>query len=575
MTGCYFLALALAAGGAVQERPLAVKIERDVAVPMRDGVVSRADVYRPDRGGPYPAILERTPFSKAGREFNRFVKAGYIVVCQDARGRYKSDGVDESFLRPETHDAEDGYDTIEWAGRLSGSTGKVGTFGTLYHAFLQWWLAPLRLPSLVAMSAISIPARYTDLEWPGTIWPGRRLKWWIASMSPDMRRRAGRPGTHTPAEANVLWDAGEGGSWLWSLPWLEVSDQAFEHEAAAVRHWLRNPHLDPWKLHEGCPEISVPNLDFVGWYDHCNGDMLLFRSMVKHGKTEATRKGQRIVIGPWSHAGRAQRGYGSIDFGSAAAIQIRWFDHWRKGKPNGVDADAPVRIFVMGVNRWRYEDEWPLSRAHEREVFLTSGGAANTPDGDGELLPHTPSRTGSDRYTYDARHPVLFLYGAAMFTIPTDQRPLAACHDILVYQSEPLTEAVEVTGNPLVELYATSSAPDTDFFVRLVDVAPDGLAQDLSMGMVQARYHKSLTEPELLAPGEVTNFTIRMSPTSIRFQPGHRIRLDVTSSDFPNYDRNHNTAAGGNADAALQAADQTIYHGGSRASKLVLPVIPN
>jgi len=562
--------------GAGKAEALGVVIERNVAVPMRDGVILRADVHRPDRGGPYPVLVMRTPYGK-GRKFGRFVKAGYIVVAQDARGRYASDGKWESFMRFKTHDGEDGYDTVEWAARLPGSTGKVGTFGASYNAFLQWRLAPLRPPSLVAMSAVSILARYTDLEGPGTIRPGRRLQWWIRTMSPNVRKRAGRPAS----EEFKKWAAKGPDSWLYFLPWMELPREVFEDETDAVHYWLKNPHTDPWKLHEGCKEIAVPNFDIVGWHDHCNGDMMLFKTIVKEGKTEAARNGSRILIGPWSHSGRGRRSYDKIiDFGPEAAVdtaglQIRWFDYWLKGKPNGVDKDAPVKIFVMGENRWRDEQHWPLRRTRPKTLFITSGGKANTPAGDGKLVDREPASAGSDTYTYDPADPVPTLHGKASFTRATDQRPLAKRQDILVYQSDPLTERVEVTGNPMVELYAASSAPDTDFFVRLIDVAPDGLARDVSLGLVRARYREGLDKPKLLEPGEVVKYTIRMNPTSNAFLPGHRIRLDVTSSDFPNYDRNHNTAADQNADPMMATATQTVHHGGARATRIILPWVPD
>ncbi len=558
---------------------LEVRIDRSVPVEMRDGVILRADVHRPDRGGPYPVLVMRTPYGK-GRKFDRYVKAGYIVVCQDARGRYESDGKWESFIRFQTHDAEDGYDTVEWAAKLPGCNGRVGTFGASYNAFLQWRLAPLRPPSLAAMSAHSIPARYTDLEGPGTIRPGRRLHWWVTTMSPDMRRRANRPGTHAPAEARKLWTAGESEKWLYFLPWLDLPREAFEDETEAVHYWLKNPHTDPWKLHEGCKEIAVPNLDVVGWHDHCNGDMLLWRTMVEEAKTEVACTGSRIIIGPWSHAGRGRRRYGNVDFGPSAvldipALEIRWFDYWLKRKDNGVDKDPPVRIFVMGDNQWRDEPHWPLQRTEEKVLYLTSGGHANTPSGDGRLVEAKPGQSGTDQYVYDPNDPVPSLHGPALFTIPTDQRPLADREDILVYQTEPLTERIEVTGNPVVGLYASTSAPDTDWFVRLIGVAPDGLARDVSLGMVRARYWEGLDKPKLLEPGEIVKYTICMNPTSNAFLSGHRIRLDITSSDFPNYDRNHNTAANQNADATLATAKQTVHHGGALSTQIILPRVPN
>ncbi len=554
-----------------------MKVERNVAVPMRDGVILRADVHRPGRGGPFPVLVMRTPYNKKGRRFDAFVKAGYIVVCQDARGRFQSDGQWESFLRFKTHDGEDGYDTVEWAAKLPGSTGRVGTFGASYNAFLQWRLAALQPPSLVAMSAQTIPARYTDLEGPGTIRPGRRLKWWLTSMTPDLRRRSGRSGTHSKTDALRLWDAGDSQKWFDFLPWLDLPPEVFEDETEPVKHWLKNPHLDPWKLHLGCKNITVPNLDVVGWYDHCNGNMQMFKSIVKDGKSKTAREQSRIIIGPWSHSGRGKAGYGNIRFPNATldlvAEQIRWFDYWLKGKKNGAEKDSRVRIFVMGDNQWRNEQSWPLGRTRTRTLYLTSGGNANTPDGNGQLLEAKPKSDNRDTYAYDPKDPVLSLHGPAMFTIPTDQRQLAHRKDILVYQSEPLAKRLEVTGNPIVELFASSSAPDTDFFVRLIDVAPSGLARDISLGMVRARYRNGLSKPSLLKPNEVVRYTIRMNPTSNAFLPGHRIRLDITSSDFPNYDRNHNTSANQNADSLLQTAKQTVHHGPQSSTRIMLPCL--
>jgi putative CocE/NonD family hydrolase len=559
------------------ESPIEVVTERDVAVPMRDGVALRANVFRPDRGGPYPVLVMRTPYGKPSGNMGRYVKAGYIVVAQDARGRYASDGQWESFVRFETHDAEDGYDTVEWAAKLKGSNGKVGTFGASYNAFLQWRLAALRPPSLVAMAASSIPARYNDLEGPGTVRPGRRLHWWVTSMAPDMRRRSGREGTKAKSEARDAWNAGESQRWLNHLPWLELPRQACEDEWDAVRYWLAHPETDPWKLQEGVKNIEVPNLNVIGWCDHCNGNMMLDQAIMTEAVTEAARKGSRTIVGPWSHSKR--RRYGEIDFGPEAQpdmadLQIRWFDHWLKGKSNGIGQSAQWRIFVMGENRWRDEPHWPLERAQEKSLYLTTDGRANTPDGDGKLIWRNPDKSASDRFSYDPQNPVPSLHGAPLYVIPTDQRPLADRRDILVYQSEPLSERFEVTGNPRAELHASSSAPDTDFFARLIDVAPDGMARDVSLGMVRARYREGLDQPSLIQPGEVVSYTIEMDPTSNAFLPGHRIRVDITSSDFPNYDRNHNTAADQNADAELKTADQTVFHGGAQASRIILPWVP-
>ncbi|MFC1599388.1 CocE/NonD family hydrolase, partial [Candidatus Omnitrophota bacterium] len=254
---------------------------------------------------------------------------------------------------------------------------------------------------------------------------------------------------------------------------------------------------------------------------------------------------------------------------------IRWFDYWLKGIQNGVDKDPPVRIFIMGDNKWRNEQHWPLQRGKDKILCVTSNGHANTPTGDGKLIYQRPEQTGNDQYLYDSKDPVPSIIELIRVFMPVDQRPLTDRKDILVYQTEPLKERVEVTGYPVVELYASSSAPDTDWYVRLIDVGPDGLAIDVSMGVVRARYRNGSDKPKLLKPGEVVKYTIRMRPTSNAFLPGHRIRLDITSSDFPNYDRNHNTAADQNADATLVVASQTIYHGGEQATRIILPWVPN
>jgi putative CocE/NonD family hydrolase len=364
------------------------------------------------------------------------------------------------------------------------------------------------------------------------------------------------------------------------LPWLDLPREVFEDDTPYLRDWLQHPQTDPWKLDEGCRQITVPNLEVVGWYDHANGNMRLQQTLVKEGKTKAARKGSRLVIGPWPHFPPGGRKFGPIDFGPAAdlnleKLDVRWFDYWLKGKTNGVDHDAPVRIFVMGDNCWRDEASWPLKRTRSRALFLTSSGGANTPAGDGKLVWERPADNGADKYCSDPRDPVPTLFLPGNFTCASDQRRLSNRVDILVYQTEPLTERLEVTGLPEVELYATSSAPDTDWVARLIDVAPDGLARDVCMGLVRARYRNGIEKSRLIKPGEVVKYTIRLSPTSNGFLPGHRIRLDVTSSDFPNYDRNHNTAADQNADAALAVAWQTVHHGKAYSSKLILPCVPN
>jgi uncharacterized protein len=316
----------------------------------------------------------------------------------------------------------------------------------------------------------------------------------------------------------------------------------------------------------------------TGWYDHVNCCILNYTGMVKNGRTERARKGQRLVIGPWNHATFGERKTGDIDFGPRALFDmrgamIRWFDHWLKGTQNGVDKDPPVKIFMMGENRWRSEKEWPPSRATDLALYLSSNGDANTPFGDGRLSTEPPTTVAMDKYSYDPRDPVMTIYGPKNFTVPADQRIQDHRRDILVYRTAPLTEEVEAVGYPRAVLYASSSAPDTDFFARLIDVHPGGEARDLCNGLVRARFRKSLRRPTFLKPGEVVEFPITLGPVAIRFKKGHSIRVDITSSDFPSYDRNHNTRKDNNFDAELKTADQTVYSGPDFPSRLILPRI--
>ncbi|HEY2412745.1 MAG TPA: CocE/NonD family hydrolase [Pirellulaceae bacterium] len=573
------VAAAVAISAAAQEnRVVEIVAEKNVAVPMRDGTILRADVYRPRDGGPFPALVFRTPYGKPAKVDEALVRAGFIVVQQDARGRYASDGQYESYNREVTHDGSDGYDTVEWAAKLPNSSGKVGTFGTSYNAFLQWRTAAERPPSLKAMAAFSIPARHTDLEGPGTIRPGRRLKWWQGTISPDLRKRSGGPKPHTPAEAAEQWNSGEGERLFHFLPWLNLPDELFGSEASYVKDWIRRPWSDPWKLEADAAKTIVPNMNVCGWYDHCNGSIDLHTAIVKTGGSELARKNSVLIVGPWSHNSLGARKQGDIDFGPEAALDLsklqrEWFGHWLRGDAKG--NWPPVKLFVMGVNEWRSFEAWPPSEfSTSKEYFLSSEGGAQTPQGDGRLGETANQKSGSDAYEYDPRDPVPTLWTKSLFTVPADQKALADRKDILVYQTPPLTSAVETIGYPEVVLHAASSCEDTDFFVRLIDVVPDGSAIDIASGMVRARYRNSLEKAELIKPGKVIEYKIKLRPTAHRFLAGHRIRLDVTSSDFPNYDRNHNTPADQNSDSRLVTAKQTVLFGRNYGSRLRLPVAP-
>jgi hypothetical protein len=282
--------------------------ERDVEVPMRDGVLLRANVFRPDGPGAFPGILLRTPYGKPEAGYDRYVRAGFAVVTQDSRGRYASDGDYVPFTEADTGDAEDGYDAVEWLAAQSWCDGKVGTLGASYNAWMQWQLAKLRPPHLLAMCAYTIPLELTAVDWPGAFRPGRRIKWWLTTMAPDLRRRAGWPEPHTTDEARALWDEIEGeGHWIGYLPWQDFPRHLPPGLRQYCENWLAEPNRRPWRFDEVHQHVEVPNLDFSGWYDHCNDSMRHLQLMQTNGGSEVARRATKLVCGPWNHPGLGQR----------------------------------------------------------------------------------------------------------------------------------------------------------------------------------------------------------------------------------------------------------------------------
>ena len=559
-----------------RERSLGVEVEADVSAAMRDGTVLRADVYRPDAPGRYPVLLQRTPYSKNGEncveQGHKLAERGYVVVQQDVRGRYRSDGeFQPGFFSADHRDAEDGYDTVEWAAGLTWSTGKVGTFGGSYCGWTQWELAHTRPPHLAAMIPSAIAADLLDREMSGVLRLGRVLWWSVNTLAPDVRRRLNEEaGPTTTEEAERLYLERDRSKWLWHLPLAEIPDEALSGVGRHWRSWLADHASDHFGFLERHRDVAVPALTTTGWYDQQIGAIRNFTGMRTNGMTAEARRGQRLIVGPWSHTTDfSSSQVGEVDFGPDAVrdfLQMAddWFGHWLKGESTGVEEWPPVQIFVMGANRWRGEEEWPLARTEYTDYYLGGGG---------KLGLGAPSDEPPDSYDYDPRDPVMTLYSPRGQQEPQNQRTLDGRRDILCYQTDPVEEPIEVTGPITVHLWAASSARDTDFVVKLMDVWPDGFVQELCYGIVRARYRESFTSPSLIEPGRTYEYTIRASPTSNLFRRGHRIRLDVSSSDFPNFDRNHNTGGDDYAETTLVTARQTIYHDRQRPSRVVLPVI--
>jgi uncharacterized protein len=548
---------------------------------MRDGTILRADVYRPAVSGRFPVLVRRTPYDKRrwSDQAFRIAQAGYIVVVQDMRGRHTSDG---DFVwawgdHRATPDAEDGFDTIEWAATLDGSDGKVGTWGHSYDGWASWMLAPLQPPHLRSIFATGSSPDVLDLTF-GVFETGRRLEW-VYMMAADVRRRAG--GTDGPT---TWWEATDEfhtvirGKWTWFTPLEDIPEYVFSGLTGQYQKYLRETNLELYNHGSYHPRINVPAMMVTGWWDRLVHTIDHFTGLRSNGP-EHLRDQHRIVIGPWGHDHQNFLGrFGPLDHGRDANamyedLVVRWADCQLKGIDNGISSEPPIRLFVLGENRWRFEDRWPLERAESRPLYLHSGGGANTVRGDGRLSWDPPADEPPDRYDFDPVDPLMSLMTPDSQSAPQDQRPLDGRRDKLVYMTEPLESPLEVTGPIELVLWAETDAPDTDWAVKLIDVHPNGLAVNLSYGYMRASYREGYAEPKLLEPGRPYEYRVKMGPTSMVFQPGHRIRLDIGSSDFPNFDRNHNTGRDFWSDREFRVARQAIYHSDEMTSYLVMPVI--
>jgi putative CocE/NonD family hydrolase len=571
-------ALLLAATAALAAERYEVTIERGVAVKMRDGITLRADIYRPQAEGKFPVLLQRTPYDKRGAvDFGLKAAArGYVVIVQDVRGRYTSEGEWYTFK----HESADGYDTIEWATALPYANGKVGMFGGSYVGATQMLAAIASPPHLAGIFPVVTASNYHE-NW--TYQGGAFEQWfnesWTSGLAQDTHDRFVRE------NSNAL-------QWVRTLPLAKyplLDLGATDGLAPYFTDWLAHPSYDDywklWSIEEHFDKILVPVYHVAAWYDIFQGGTLRnYLGIKAHGGSEAARRGQRLLVIIGGHAGGGRK-IGEVDFGPEAEfdldeIMLRWYDHLLKGIANGVENEKPVKIFVMGSNQWREEDDWPLARAGETRYFLHSAGKANTLSGDGVLGTTAPQAEPPDHFVYDPENPVPTIGGplccdsAHLAPGPRDQRPAEARDDVLVFTTPAFKEDFEVTGPVSVDLYASSSAVDTDFTAKLVDVWPNGFAQNLTDGILRARYRNSPEKAEFMNPGEAYKFTLDLWATSNVFRAGHKLRLEVSSSNFPRFDRNLNTGEDPDHATRMVEATNTVYHDRAHPSALILPVVP-
>jgi len=541
--------------------------ECDVLMPMRDGTKLTANIFRPEGEGQYPVILMRSPYGKPDNKHNdarRYTEAGYAMVIQDCRGRGNSEGVWDPFA----YDVQDGLDTQQWVGSQPWCNGEIGTAGGSYLGWTQWSSAPGAGSFLkCAVPVVPFGNGYQDAAYyGGALQLALVMGWGIAVGGVNL----------TPEALQEVYKY---------LP-LNTFGNQFDKPIQYLNDWvIHSTYDDYWKqrsIDYRYDEITIPMLNIGGWYDIFSKPTIeMIAEVHDNSDNRAVRRNQFVVIGPWTH-GIGKQKVGELDFGPDAKrdvgeLQFQWFEYWLKGKETGVQQWPAYNLFIMGENCWRGENEWPLQRTRYTPMYLHSRGNANTPQFTARLSMHKPNDEPVDAFVYDAANPAPTIGGNNLVGAkagPCDQSEIERREDVLVFTSAPLTEPIEVTGPVKMVLYAASTAPDTDFTAKLVDVHPDGRAFNLCDGIIRARYRHGMDKPELLTPGSIERYEIDLWVTSNLFKKGHRIRVEISSSNFPRFDRNPNSGLPFGADTELLAATQTIYHNTEHPSHILLPVIP-
>ncbi|OHB78720.1 MAG: hypothetical protein A2V98_07250 [Planctomycetes bacterium RBG_16_64_12] len=526
---------------------------------MPDGVKLAAEIYRPDAPGKFPSLMLLRYFrgghQNAAGEF--FAQRGYAVALVDCRGRYDSEGT----WVPYVNDPQDGYHAQQWLGSQPWSSGKIGTFGLSYNAFTSYMAAPLGSPHLKCIFARSgQQTNFGHLYNDGVMQLNVIFEFGLHTKQGSQLQRI-FPVDHPHYRRLPLIDA--------------VDDfPNVQH----VKDWFKHSRYDDyWKAYgikEKYPSITAPAYFITGWYDNLlHENWRNFTGFRQEGGSEEARSGTKILVGNWAHGGSS--GYpGLLD------LQLRWYDYWLKGIQNGIDREPPIKIYVMGAETWRDEREWPLARTKFTKLYLDSQGRANSAGGDGTLSASSGAEDSpADRFVYDPDNPVYTLGGQISthddVRGPKDRRSVQERDDVLVYTTGPLDQDLEVTGPVELKLYFASSAVDTDFTATLSDVHPDGKAIHICEGIRGVTFRESLEEPTPIEPGKIYELWISLWETSMVFGGGHRIRMEVSSSNFPRYARNQNTGLPLGSSALVKKAQQTIYHDARHPSHLILPVIPD
>jgi len=565
MKAAFILTSVLLATSAFAE----VKTET-ITIAMRDGVKLTADLYRDDAIAKAPVILTRTPYDRTKQKATgeRWAKAGYVFIAQDCRGKFGSEGA----FAPYNNEGQDGYDTIEWITRQPWCSGRVGMMGGSYVGAVQWQAAAENPPGLAAIAPQATwSSFYRNLHLGGSV----RLSLiagWIAGNTP-------KPEGVKPAdmsEALMRLPLGEVDSALgWDMPWLD----AFLTHPKPDGFWTR---LD---LTSRLPDLQLPALHVVGYYDYFSRESVgNFMIMQKQARDAKTRQQQRLILGPWDHGSVGKTKVAEVEFGTEAtvdtfALQLDWFDrHLKQDAVAQAKPFPPVRYFSMGDNVWHDAQTWPPEGFTSTSFYMHSKGKANTRQGRGVLSLKAPTQDEPpDAFRADPAKPTPSNPITAARPIkaavwgPVDQSATEDRDDVLVYTSEPMTAPLTFAGNAEAKLHVCTDTPDADWAVKLIDVHPDGFAQNIARGILRGRYRNSLLKPELMQPGQVCEITIDLGPVAATIAKGHQLRVDISGADFPLYDRNPNTAEGITSSKTAIATEQ-VHHKTGALSRIVLPV---
>lgn len=565
-----------------------IRVERNVPVPMRDGTVLRADVYRPDSPNPYPVLLMRTPYNKEDAQTMNYAhpiwyaRHGYVVIIQDTRGRGRSEGE----FHPHRHEADDGYDTVEWAASLPGVLPSVGMYGFSYVGSVQWQAASARPPHLVCIApGMTGSDVYQGMAYRNGAFAQACIQSWVLFVARDSALRQGKAELAQELAA-ALADIRRTYSHapLSETPFIPKDIAPYYEEW--LHHSTRDGYWRELSIKEKYGSIAVPALHLAGWYDiFVDGTIENFRGIREQGATDAARNHQYLIIEPWHHMPWS-RYVGELDFGQEAEnridrIQLEWFGRWLKADESKWRSVPAVQYFQMGENRWMESAEWPPEGSVATPLYLHSGSRANSINGDGSLNGERPGREEPDLYIYHPSIPVPAIGGRSGAVPeltpmgPKNQLPIEVRNDVLVYTSDVLKEELVLAGDIQAILYASTSAEDTDFAVKLTDVHPDGRSYNIAEGIIRCSRRFSLEYPEPVKPGEVMRLEIPLGATAYVFKRGHAVRVDVTSSMFPTFDRNPNRFmnSGEAGEQDFATAVQLVYHEERYPSHILLPVV--